>query len=188
MPARDLFPLYEYHVDGDDSLTFVSDSWVAFARENDAPHLTREHVIGRPLWQFITDRQTRHLYELLLDRARRVGPILRLPFRCDAPDCRRFMELDIIALEHGRLKFESRLLREEPRRPVEALWLPRPGSDALLEMCSWCKRIRSAREAWLEVEELATEHGLLEGPLPDISHVICPACYERVRSRASSGN
>ena len=178
----DRLPLYEYHVDPDDALTFVSDAWVAFARENDAPHLTREHVIGRPLWHFITDRQTRHLYELLLEQARRVGQVLRLPFRCDAPDCRRFMELDIIAREHGGLKFESRLIREEPREPVLGLGLSRGGPGPLLEMCSWCKRIRSGPDTWLDVEELATRHALFEEPVPDISHVVCPTCFERVRA------
>jgi len=98
------------------------------------------------------------------------------------------MELDIIALGSGGLKFESRLLREESRKPVERLWLPRPGSDPLLEMCSWCKRVRTGPETWLEVEELAARHGLFEGPLPDISHVICEACYERVRVRVPEGD
>jgi hypothetical protein len=45
-------------------------------------------------------------------------------------------------------------------------------------MCSWCKRVRQEGR-WLDLEEGVQELELLSrGPLPEISHGMCPACIE----------
>jgi DNA-binding response OmpR family regulator len=47
--------------------------------------------------------------------------------------------------------------------------------NALLPICSYCKRIRSDTDYWEQVESYITEHtGVL------FSHGICPSCLEKV--------
>ena len=54
---------FSYSIDRDDTIASVSDSWLEFARENQASELTRDRVVGRRLWSFIAGRETRLLYE-----------------------------------------------------------------------------------------------------------------------------
>ena len=62
---------FAYSIDRQDALTSVSDSWLEFARENGAKKLTRDFVVGQPLWRFIAGRETR----LLQRREPRLGII-----------------------------------------------------------------------------------------------------------------
>jgi len=43
-----------YHIDAADRIVAVDAAWIAFAAANDAPDLP-ERVLGRPVWQFITN-------------------------------------------------------------------------------------------------------------------------------------
>ena len=98
---------YCYSIDGDDRVVAVSDAWLEFARQNDAPELTRDRVLGRPCWQFITGRETLEIYEALFGRVRQTGTTLSVPIRCDSPTELRFMRLRVTPAEDGRLDLES---------------------------------------------------------------------------------
>ncbi len=171
--------VFRYVLDANDRIRFVSDEWLDFARQNGAERLDRERVIEHSIWDFIVDARTRELYEKLFERARSYGQVLCVPFRCDSPDRRRFMELDLIGLEDGGVLIESRLLCEERREPVSFESLTRNGSPA--RMCSWCKRICSDDGSWVEIEEIEEVEAI--GPDLGISHVTCPACYGRAREQ-----
>lgn len=88
-----------YRVDAQDRVVFANAEWFDFARENSAVSLKPEVVIGVSLWDFICSSETRHLFEILLKQVRATGKSVTLPYRCDSPDCRRFMELRIARLE-----------------------------------------------------------------------------------------
>jgi hypothetical protein len=171
--------MFEYELDATDRIRDVSDRWLDFARENDAAHLTREAVVGHSVWDFIADDRTRHLYAQLFERARDYGQVLCVPFRCDSPDFRRFMELDIVSRADGGLVIESRLLCEEPREPV---WVRR-SAGPVIQMCGWCKKVRTDDDTWVEIEEAANPETLATRPGLDISHVTCPACYSQARAQ-----
>jgi len=169
---------FTYTIDAEDRIDFVSAEWEDFAARNDADHLTGRAVMGRPLFDFITDPTTAQIYSVAIRRVRGDGHSITLPFRCDSPHCRRYMELHISPRKGGGVTFDSRLLREEPR-PVVALLdaIVEHGGDLLL-MCSWCKRL-AVEDAWLEVEEAVTRLGLFdEHCAPELSHGICPQCRE----------
>jgi len=44
------------------------------------------------------------------------------------------------------------------------------GSDELIPVCAWCKRVRGDEEHWHEM------HRYFEGKRRDITHTICPEC------------
>jgi len=174
-------PLFEYTLDAEDRITGVSSEWVAFACENQAADLTLEHVVGQPLLEFISDEETRLIYQVLLSKVRTTGHSLRVKFRCDSPALRRFMELEIAPLDEGALCLGGRLLKAEPREAVPLLDTNQPRSDEILTICGWCKRVHLP-EAWVEVEEAVERMQLFEQPrLPRLSHGICPACDLKMR-------
>lgn len=186
VPVRDAAPC-AYEIDRIDRIVALSDEWYRFARENDAGPSLTELRPGVALWDLITGAEVRHLYESIFAGVRRRLQPVRLPFRCDSPGLRRFMELEVSPTDGGGLMLAGHLLHEEPREEVDLL-APRPASEAssqepetFVAMCSWCKAARLGGE-WGAVEELVRAEGLFQKErVPRISHSICPECRESVR-------
>jgi hypothetical protein len=184
--------LFEYVIDANDVIVSVNDSWKAFARANGGEGLG-ERAIGTWLWQHMAGMDVKHLFRVLLERVREGQRVVRIPFRCDAPDLRRHMMLEVTPLPHGAVRFVS-WTDEEEERPKVHLLEPHPNSpdDPKIRMCAWCKRVDASRgegESWVtgsagdwqEVEDAMAELGLLSrGPLPRITHGVCEDCKARV--------
>ena len=68
----------------------------------------------------------------------------------------------------------QRSLAERVRALEEALGQIK-ALRGLLPICAYCKKIRSDRDYWQEVEGYISEHSAAQ-----FSHSICPECYERV--------
>jgi hypothetical protein len=171
-----------HRVDAGDVLVFVDETWLRFAAENAAPALTADAVHGRQLWGFVADAETVDLYKLLFARVRQRRVSLRVPFRCDSPEARRFMEMEIAPWGEAGVECRNLLLRVEPRSAVSLLEPAQPRSEELVVICSWCKRVQVG-DVFREIEEACRELALLAAtPAPRLSHGICPECRERVRS------
>ena len=163
-----------YQIDDHDRIVAVTDTWADFAVANDASHLC-EGILERSLWEFIGDSRTRELYQALLARVR-AGQPARFPFRCDAPAVRRFMRMTMTPTHAGGVRFDSVLLRAEPRTPQWSLSVL-PGKHAtMLTACGWCNRIAVA-DAWEEIEVAVERLGLFgDTASTSLTHGICPAC------------
>jgi hypothetical protein len=166
---------FVHRVDAGDRIVSADENWVAFAAENGLPSLTAEAVRGKVLWDFISERTTREFYVILAQKARKSGKMISVPFRCDGPECRRFMRMVILPVRDDGLEFRSVLVREEARRRA-ALFDPQaPRSDELIPVCAWCKKVKAWD--WMEVEQAVEELRLFEETrLPAITHGICPEC------------
>jgi hypothetical protein len=180
-------PPLVYWLDPQRRIVRVSEGWAPFAEANQAPELARPELIGRSLWELVRGAETRALYELIFEKVDADGRPARLPFRCDAPDERRFLELEIAPRAGGGHVVSSRTLRCEPREPVALLDAAAPRTDELLLMCSLCKRLEVAAAGapprWLEVEEAIRTLDLFGRlALPQLSHGVCPDCESRART------
>jgi hypothetical protein len=165
-----------YVIDGDDRIESVSGPWDAFATANGAPALTAASVVGRPLTTFITDLTTSHIYQRIVSRVRDEQRMVPLALRCDGPSCRRWLRLTVHPQSDRRVRFESRIVREEPREPVMLLDRSIPRTGHPMRVCSWCDSVHTPR-GWRELEVGVLELGLFDsGPLPPITHSICPVC------------
>jgi hypothetical protein len=172
--------LFRYRINADNRLEWVDSEWVSFARENDASHLTAEAVIGEPLFRFIDGIETRLLYQMILYRVRRVQQGVVIPFRCDSPSARRFMELDLFPYVNGAVQFSGRIVEEQERRSVLLLAPSVERTDGYVLMCSWCKRIATSG-LWLDIEQAIRKLRLFDdSPLPKLTHGICEDCRERM--------
>lgn len=177
--------VFIHTVGADDNIVHVNDEWVEFARENGAPELAGETVVGRAIWEFITGRETRHISRLLLDKVRAGGRSISIQYRCDSPELKRFMEMEIVPLEGGSVDFRSRILRLERREPVPLLDPGTSRGDEFLTICSWCRRARVA-SVWVELDEAVKKLQLFSSvSLPQLTHGICQDCARLVAGKTA---
>jgi len=173
-------------VDDTDKLVHVNDAWLAFARENGAPQLTAAAVLGQPLWHFIQGQETIYLYKHIFDRFRAGNSPVRFPFRCDAPDCRRLMEMQLSLIPGAAIQFTARQLWQESRQPLDILGASRDRSDEFLKICSWCKKMYIPARGWGEPEEAIEALDLFGGrSMPRMTHTICDACHDFIKQELS---
>lgn len=158
----------------------VSESWETFAKANGGAAAVSAQVLGRPIWDFIRDRNVRQLYRHLVERARGGRP-LEFRYRCDSPTERRVFVMRIRATADGGIEFSSELLSATPRPPVGLLAAEAVRSLAAVRVCSWCQRIAVGPDEWVEAEVAVDRLELLHSEtLPALTHGICPACYDRM--------
>jgi hypothetical protein len=173
-----------YHVDTADRIVFVSDTWEAFAEANGTDYLTTDYILNKTLFSFIADMETRHIYEMLIKRCRDENEQVNFTFRCDGPDVRRYMSMEISPLDDGNIKFHSCIHEEEYRPPVELLDSSIDRSNELLKICSWCKKVEVEPGEWHEVEEAVKRLALFDAKaLPGLTHGICVPCFETVEKK-----
>jgi hypothetical protein len=167
-----------YAIDEHDHLIRVDEGYYRFAEENgwrDAGD-----SLGRSLWDYVAGQELVKLQRLLVRRVRDEVGDVELPFRCDAPDVRREMDIRIVARPGGRVVLFSARLRSEEEREVAQPLLDAeaPRGEEMVEMCGWCDRFEVDGE-WVEVEEAARRLELFNrAELPALSHGICPDCNE----------
>ena len=109
-------------IDDADKIVHVNDDWLAFAGENTAPQLTASVVLDQPHLAFYSGaRKPVYLYKQIFARLRAGKSPVKFPFRCDSPDCRRFMEMKLSLLPGDAIQFMAQILRQEWRRPRRPL-------------------------------------------------------------------
>ena len=169
-----------YRIDEEGRVLAVGQAWDEFARTNQARELTAREVLGRSIWDAMSDPTTQTLYRRLVERVHEGAPPVRFTFRCDAPGRRRLLQMTITAGPDGTTDFETLPITFVERPPVALLDPAAPRSSDLLRMCSWCKRIPLGDD-WVEVEEAIQRSGIFQAPIPPaITHGICPRCETKV--------
>ena len=169
-------------IDDGDKIVHVNDAWLAFAGENTAPQLTAAAVLNQPIWRFIQGQETVYLYNQIFGRVRAGKSPVKFPFRCDSPDCRRFMEMQLTRLPGDAIQFISHILREEWRQPLDLLDSSRDRSGEFLKICSWCKKIHIPGRGWEEIEAAIEPLDLFgHHSMPRMTHTICDSCYDAIK-------
>ncbi len=182
-------PIYRYCVDENDVVTSVDQWWLAFAQENNASGLTESNILGRSLWDFISDDPTRTLYREIHAHVRSTGSPISIPLRCDSPTLQRFMELTISTPRDRQLLYECALIRAVPQRRLAVLDPEQKRSVGFLIMCSFCKRCLIEPAAWLELENIALKLRLYDGQtVPELIFTVCPTCEDTARRRVSQSD
>jgi hypothetical protein len=169
-----------YIIDKLDRIISVSDNWLLFAQENQAADICHPDVIiNKSIWEFIDGIETKQFYEIILKAIRAKNKAVILPFRCDSPDKRRYLELIITPIQQENIEFASNIIHEELRDAVEMLELGIPRGDELIKMCSMCKKVELSENTWVEVEAAVVSLKLFEkDKLPQISHGLCAECFK----------
>ncbi len=176
--------VYRYRVDSENRIEFVDAEWQSFATENSAEELCAR-VLGTPYLEHVEGDAVRYIYKQLIEKVRSGHMSVRFPFRCDGPEVRRFMQMEIVPLEDGRIEFITTLLREVQRERVPSFPHASDETAAMLVVCAWCKRVRASD--WLEIEDAIAELALFdEEAMPPITHGICEDCLNVLESELPS--
>lgn len=166
-----------YRIDSGDGIVFVSDQWDRFAANNAGDNVRSTEVLGHSLWDYIGDMTTQQIYRQIIKRSRE-GIEVGFTLRCDSPDCRRVLRMDIRQTDDGTVEFRSRVISEEPRPAVSLLDSRQPRTDDLISVCSWCERVL-VDGRWVSVEDAITALGLFQqDELPALTHGMCQDCSE----------
>jgi hypothetical protein len=171
-----------YVIDEQDRLVLVNEQWMAFAQANQAEKLDSSLILHRSLWDFVVDRETRLIYDMMFHRVREGAEKLEFQYRCDTPTQRRLMQMTLSPQGRAGIRFISHVLREEDRPPVLLLDPTQARSNEFLTICGWCKKIELPDGSWAEVESAIQVLQLFDAPLlPQLSHGICPECLVSFR-------
>lgn len=172
-----------YRVDAQDRIVSVNGAWNAFASANGGASVVSTRVLGRNLFEFIVDATTQQLYRQMLARIRS-GQDLQYSYRCDSPDRRRLMEMEMrLVDDDGSVEFRSVPVEEHARAPLhlpQADGADEPPDTELQRSCGWCNRLEVEGE-WLEIEEALPKLGVMEQRSPaTLTHGMCDDCLERM--------
>ncbi len=173
---------FSYRIDARDCVSAVETEWLDF---NGLPSRRRPPV---SIWNYISGYEVRHLFKMMFDTARNEHREVSVPFRCDTPEARRFMELKIEPLDEGCLSITGELVHKEPRQSIGLLAEVERDPERFLEICSWCKRVDLGGDNWVEVEDAVRELNLLKDTsMPTLTHGICFDCMDRVEDNVVNG-
>lgn len=177
-----------YEVDADDRLSAVSPDWDLFAQANDGPGALSRRVLGRPLLDFLTGDATRMFIRAVFEATRLTRRARTLPYRCDAPDLLRQLEMTVSPLPRGGLRIEHRLLASEPRRRRLALRAQPPHDPRPPRWlrCSQCLRLAmpGPGSPWpdRDLVDDPLDPEASAGPVPPlpVRDLVCPDCAARL--------
>lgn len=172
-----------YRLDGEDRITSIEGDWLEFAALNGGQGLEISNVLGRHIRRFIADQRTLDFFLMIINDVRLKGRDVTIPYRCDAPDKRRFMEFTAKPRPGGGVECVSTTTLVQPRACQAVLARERCCSDAFLTVCSWCNKVKIDHEEWAEIEE-AVERGEIDmqDEVPLLTHGICPGCVKTVKA------
>ncbi|WPD24981.1 MAG: hypothetical protein SD837_10520 [Candidatus Electrothrix scaldis] len=175
-----------YFINRENRIESINDVWRSFAAKNGGEKLMNEMVLYRDISKFIACDRCQELYYMLLESIRASKKAIGFSFRCDSPETRRYMKMEMVPLEQGKVQFTSYLEREEEREPVALLEIFAERSVEIITICSWCKRIKAENGSWLDAEEAVEKMALFHKErLPKLSHGVCPVCYELLIKKIS---
>jgi hypothetical protein len=137
-------------------------------------------TVGDSLWDHVEGQRLRQFYHFVLAHVRRTGATVRIPFRCDAPECRRDMLMVVEPLPDRGVRFSTSLVDAQPRAPLRLLATDAPRSGEIQAICSMCLALALPDGSWVPLEEGVERLGLLRaGDFPRLSHGMCDACFQR---------
>jgi hypothetical protein len=177
MPAPFGIPMCSYELDERLIIRALGPGWNESALDNNAADLLSPAPIGRPLLMFLTDATTVMLHEALFQRVSASRRTMTFPIRCDAPHLRRYLNVSVAPRPAGGFIVSTLLVRSESRPAIALFANGTPRRDDLLDVCSWCKRVK-AHGRWVEVEEaIALLHLFERREQPLLTHGICESCH-----------
>ena len=179
-----------YAVDAEDRIVAVGRrGWDRFAIENGAPELRADSVIGRHLFDFVSDPELRQAYRELADRIISTGEPAVIAARCDSPGVVRELRLSIAPAAARRQRAGAAVSgpdRQQRQRgraldifDFEALLtaLKQESDLPIVTMCSFCQQLRrpgsSDEDDWVPAEEYYRLGGTSR---VRISHGLCADC------------
>jgi hypothetical protein len=172
-----------YKIDSNDNLLSCSGRWCDFAKQNGAADLCEtDSLTGSSIYSFISGYETAHLYNIIINKVRTGNKEISIPFRCDSPGIRRFMQMLIKPLPNNEVAFKNTIIRIEHRKAIKLLDShSQHTKEQYITICSYCKKIRINEDVWVSTEEGVKRLKIFDqDKQPYLTHGICPQCYQNI--------
>lgn len=167
-----------YSLDENNFVIDVGGEWDAFARANQGENLTREHVIGKSLFDFINGLEIKTIYASLFDRVRSQKKVLSFTFRCDGPFNCRLMSLTIRPRPDQAVCVQTDVLEDTEREEIPLYVVGTPRTSETIAVCCICGNVKSMGDVWVPIEEESVRRNFPgQAALPQLSHGFCPNCF-----------
>ena len=154
-----------YSIDSDNLIVEVNTGWDHFLLQNNDADSTA--VVGRSILDFISGKVTKQFWIKQFNLVRERGTA-SIEYRCDAPDLKRWMRMNLRLLDDNRVQITNELLAYEKRtRPIHFLPASQRGRQTAIR-CSLCNKLKST-ESWFEPDELHDQTGTFH-----VTYGICP--------------
>lgn len=167
----------EYVIDcsiGSPTIESILVSWRDYADSDDEKLPAEVALVGTKLESHVAGANTNEFLATLLNAVMEQGQDCELPYRCDAPDKKRFMLMQISRLADKRLKLSHQLL-SETSLPSTILFRLGSALEAEVCRCSFCCRIRHHR-IWREPEEALCRKLLRSDVENSVEYMVCADC------------
>ena len=151
-----------YRIEAIDRLVEFSSNWDAWAEENDGNDIGMDSVMHHVIFDYIAGETCRQIYRSLIRRLRNDHVESTFKFRCDSPDLRRFMLMQMTREKENGVLFSTSVLKVESRPIVSMLDYRVPRNQQVLTICSLCQKVKTSSEKWLEIEELIADQEMFQ--------------------------
>ena len=176
---------FRYELDSHNCIVQVNDAWCSFGKDNGWDTHSGKGIVGHELAQFVAGWDVMNLYDAVFDHVRTSRMAAVIPFRCDSPTTRRYMELEITPQPEGHLGLVGRLIRSVDHPYIPLLDLKKKRNGQWLHICSICRRIRLADGTWREIEDDTTDPYIVPATgLPALTHGVCEDCVRMMQGKA----
>jgi len=156
-----------YWVDGNDIIIKTSLNWDIFADANNGVGNKTEEIVNRYIWDFIIDDKTRRWLSGFFKRVREDKKPVIIPYRCDTPALKRYMQMTISVESEDILMVKHRVIKTVPmQKPVH---FRASISEKSIKRCSVCNRILIDND-WLEPEKS------MIGEYVSVRYGVCEQC------------
>jgi len=168
-------PTTTYWLDKEYRVTRVSPEWDDFAKLNNGENITSEKVVGKLIFDYITDDTTRMWLETILLLAKVTQKTFERPYRCDSPDLKRFMKLRVTTDEHNEIRLEHIVLSTEKRYRNITFEYKKDFMSIPYIRCSICGFIKSDNK-WSEPDELIKKEATIKTHEFKVIYSVCESC------------
>lgn len=166
-----------WQIDRTDCIISANEHFQCFAGSSALPRLDADPV-GQSLWEFIPQKELRHLLRVLLSRARQSGKTIDLPYRPPS-NAHAIVLLRLHPQDHGRVTFRCSPYQPMTDRPAHPA-VP----NAAVRMCSWCSKVLTPT-GWEDAETAPEVIRLFrQDHPPALTHGICDDCLANLLTGA----
>lgn len=166
-----------YRIDRNDKIVVIWGDWYTSAIEGNKPSLAHPaSVIGKSVFDFISDKPTQQFYKTLFKKCRELMITQEIEYRCDSPTHKRFMRMVISPRENGSLDLINTTLLEVPFIFPVFIKTVQPGSDDIsAHRCSICNDLKLVgTRHWIKPSSFRFQ----ENNTFTVTHDVCDACQE----------
>jgi len=169
----------DFILDSEDHILEVGGDWDRFALDNGAPELMGVHIVGRSLLDFVTGNVTRQFLLALLQIVREGRSSIELEYRCDSPQLRRYMLMQVSRVAGDKVRFQHTVLRLEPRDTPVPIKASRQRARDTFVRCSMCNRVKQTMD-WVEPDSLIRTPSATNEELAVI-YGVCESCKDELQ-------